>query len=409
MTWGRAQLLIAALKLNPRVAEARAVLAQSRAGLRTARELQNPVIGLATEYDLTRAAESPWLWGLATSVLTDTFASRGLRTDLAQANLRGATSDFEDALWTVRKELRSALLGVAIDTRRVALLETDVSQRSRLRQLAAARVRAGESPRAESLQAQLELTRSTAALDAARSALVQARSGLVAALGVSARALAGVAPRFEELESPQEIANDRIERLRERALLSRADLARAIADYDARELELRRQMSAQYLQVSLGPGYTYDHGIRKVSLGASIAVPLFNRNEGPIAEALAAREAAGRHAVSVQAAILAEIDAARAAYATALVALDRARAQRATSEAVVESTQRALQLDATDRPTLLAAEVSASTDRLAELDALERAQQALGALEDALRTPLAGPEVALDPIDSATKNTPERP
>jgi hypothetical protein len=36
--------------------------------------------------------------------------------------------------------------------------------------------------------------------------------------------------------------------------------------------------------------------------------------------------------------------------------------------------------------------LSASTERLAELDALDRAQQALGQLEDALRRPLAGPE-----------------
>src|SRR5690242_13417957 len=53
--WGRAQLLVAALNLNPRVAEARAVLAQSVAAQKTARELQNPTLSLSSEYDLTRA------------------------------------------------------------------------------------------------------------------------------------------------------------------------------------------------------------------------------------------------------------------------------------------------------------------------------------------------------------------
>ncbi len=82
--------------------------------------------------------------------------------------------------------------------------------------------------------------------------------------------------------------------LRSRALLSRPDLERAIADYDARELELKQQVSAQYLQAALGPGYTYDHGIRKATFNASVALPIFNRNEGPIAEAVAAPRSRGQ-------------------------------------------------------------------------------------------------------------------
>jgi outer membrane protein TolC len=391
-SWGRAQLLVAALELNPTVREARATLAQTQAGLRSARALQNPTISLANEYDVIRAEESPWLWGLATSVLIDSFASRGLRTDLAQASLRGAHADFEEALWIVRRDLRAALLANVISARRVTTLEQEERGRAEFLRLARARVTAGESPRAEVLQAELELARSTGALEDARSAVVDSRAKLAAVLGVPGTALTEIEPQFEALDAPMPVLADALGPLRERALLSRGDLARAIADYDARELDLRQQTSAQYLQASLGPGYTYDHGVRKLTLGASIALPIFNRNEGPIAEAVAAREAAGQHVLTVQAGILNDIDGARAAYSAALEALHRARAQRITSEAIAQSTRRALDVDAADRPTLLAAELSAGTERLAELDALDRAQQALGQLEDALRTPLAGPE-----------------
>src|SRR5690242_15916769 len=166
--WGRRQLLVAALDLNPKVAEARAVLAQSVVAGKTARELQNPTLSLASEYDVTRAAESPWLWGLATSFLTDTFVSRGLRIDLAAANTRAARSEFEETLWSVRKDVRSALLALQDDSRRVALLEADVTVREQLVRLAYARVQAGASARSEALQLQLELSRSRAALDDAR-------------------------------------------------------------------------------------------------------------------------------------------------------------------------------------------------------------------------------------------------
>jgi outer membrane protein TolC len=407
--WGRAQLLVAALNLNPNVAEARALLARSLAAGRTARELQNPALSLSSEYDLTRAAESPWLWGLATSVLTDTFVSRGLRIDLAAANARGASIDFEEALWNVRRDLRSALLALQIDTRRVALLEADVASREQLLRLAEARVQAGESARSESMQSRLELSRARAALDDARTTLANKRSRLAGALGVSPAALAGLDLQFEELDAPPALETGRFSMLREQALLSRADLARAIAEYDTRELELKQQMGAQYLQFSVGPGYTYDHGIRKLTLGASMALPIFNQNQGPIAEALAAREAAGRHAEAVQATVFAEIDSARQAYDAAVSALARARDQRQTSESLAQSSRRAFELDATDRPSVLAAESSANTDRLVELDALDRAQQALGDLEDALRTPLAGPERELVLRNLTTRNTSDSP
>ena len=403
MTWGRAQFLVAALELNPALAEARAKLLQVGAGERTARALQNPTVSLASEYDLSRAAESPWLWGLGTSVLLDTFRSRGLRISLAQAGLRGARADFDESIWTVRRDLRAALLGSVLTTRRIAALEADVRQRTDLLRLVRARVAAGESARADSLQAQLEVTRAAAALDAARATLIDFDAKVAAALGVPYRARAEVTATWNDLEALAPIPPTVLEPLRERALLSRADMARAIADYDAKELDLKQQASGQYLQASLGPGYTYDHGVRKLTFGASVSLPIFNQNQGPIAEALAAREVAGQHVVAAQAAILAEIEAATAVYSNALEGLQRAREQRVTSDAIAQATQREFDADATDRPTLLAAQLTASTERLAELDALDRAQQALGQLEDALRAPVSGPETSLHLFE-----TPER-
>jgi cobalt-zinc-cadmium efflux system outer membrane protein len=214
-------------------------------------------------------------------------------------------------------------------------------------------------------------------------------------MGVTDQALAEVSLSWDDLEQLPPAGANAVSELRSRALLSRPDLERAIADYDVRELELKQQVSAQYLQTSLGPGYTYDHGVRKATFNASVALPIFNRNEGPIAEAFAAREVAGKHALVVQAKILNEIDAAAAGYASALDALARTQAQRAASESLAESARQAFAADSSDRPTVLAAEVTLNTERLAELDALDRAQQALGQLEDALRTPLSGPETSL--------------
>lgn len=394
--WDRAELFLAAMELNPGLAEARAQLEQATAGVKTARALQNPTLSLATEYDLSRAAEPTWLWGIGAGFLLDTFVGRGIRVNLAQAGVRGANADFTDAIWTLRRDVRAALLATTIARRRVALLEPDVRQRTDLARLARARIEAGESARSDGLQAEVELARSRAVLEEARRALVQSRAKLAGAVGVTESALAEVSIAWDDLDQLPSVDESNLKEQRSRALLSRPDLERAIADYDARELELKQQTSAQYLQTSFGPGYTYDHGIRKATFDASIALPIFNRNEGPIAEAVAAREVAGRHALAVQAKILNEIDAAGKAYASSLESLARTRAQRVAGESLAESARRAFAADATDRPTLLAAEVALNAERLAELDALDRAQQSLGQLEDALRTPLSGPETSLE-------------
>jgi cobalt-zinc-cadmium efflux system outer membrane protein len=391
-TWGRAQWLLAALELSPALAEARAQFAQSAAALNSARAYENPTISLSSEYDTSRADESPWLWGIGTSFLLDTFLSRPQRIDLAQAGIRGAHADLSEALWTVRRDVRVALLSIVIARKRVNALEQEVQQRSELAKLARSRVRAGESARPEESQAQLELLRSQLALDDAKRAVSDAQGALAAVLGVSTQAVSEIAPRWEDLDTLQPPAQFTLGTLRDQALLSRPDLERAIADYQAADLELRRQVHQQYWQASVGPGYTYDHGIRKVTLGASFSLPIFNRNQGPIAEANAARDTAGLHAMTVQATILSEIESATTGYANAVATLDRVRAQRVAAEEGAASARRAFAADATDRPTLLAAELAVTTENAAEIDALERAQQALGQLEDALRTPLVGPE-----------------
>jgi outer membrane protein TolC len=398
-TWDRAQVLVAALQLNPGLSQARAQLTQATAGVKTARAIQNPTVSLASEYDLSRAGEPTWLYGIGTSFLLDAVVSRRLRTSIAQAGVRGAQADFTDAIWAVRRDVRAALLTVAMARRRAALLEIDARQRTELAQLAHRRVEAGESASPEAGQADLELARARAALEDARRLQVEGLSSLAVATGVSAIAFDGLNLSWDDLDQLATVDDGSLASLRDRALLSRPDLERAIADYDTKELELKHQVGAQYLQTSLGPGYTYDHGVRKATFNASFALPIFNHNEGPIAEAVAAREVAGRHILAVQATVLNEVEGATRAYTAALQALQRTREQRITSESLAQSARLALEADTTDRPTFLAAELTASTERLAELDALDRAQQALGALENALRMPLSGPETRLTPLE----------
>jgi outer membrane protein TolC len=395
-SYGRAELLLAALALNPDVAEARGHLAEASAAVRTAGALPNPTLSLALErYTQAQADSAPWLWGLSTDFLLDGGLRRRLRLQLADQGVRGARLDYAESLWKVRSAVRDALAQQRVARRQQALADRTVAAAAALEQAARQRVVLGEDEPQVALQAAQTLAQARSDQAAAAQRLAGAQAQLARAIGVPASALEGVDLRWDGFDQPTAPAPPRLDALADQALLARTDLERALVDYADRETELHQQVHDQYPQLSLGPGYTYDHGMRKLTFNASLSLPVFNQNQGPIAEARARRETAAAHVRAVQADIAGAIDAARARLAAALPALAAARAGRDAAERARAQAEHAFALGAIDRPALLAARLSALAAEQSALGALDAAWQAEAALEDALRTPLDPEEAAL--------------
>jgi outer membrane protein TolC len=350
---------------------------------------------LGSEYSLTQTAEPPWLWSVSTDWLLDVGLRRRMRGELADTQLRAARADYAEALWTTRSELRAALLSYLINEQRRAVAIRAVADQERLLALQRQRVAVGEAARGEASLVELELARARSSL--ADNSRVQATALLQIAqsLGVSVAVVKQQAFNWDDVLHIIAVDDAQLNDLREAALLSRADLERAMFDYQSRELELRQAVRQQYPQLSIGPGYMWDHGIKKATLGVSFSLSIFNRNQGPIAEAEARRTAAGEQALAIQAQVLNEIDSARDAYQLAMQTLAAVLQQSDAAEALLQQANRELSLGATDQTGVISAKVAADAQSLAVLDAVERMQQSLGQLEDALRTPLSGPEMAL--------------
>ncbi|MGO4702430.1 TolC family protein [Dyella sp. 2RAB6] len=394
--YGRGELLLAALVLNPDLAEARAHLAEADAAVRTAKALPNPSVNLALErYTQDQAGSSPWLWGVSTNWLIDTAVRRRLRADLADAGVRAARLDYAEKVWDVRRNLRAALADVLLGDRQHALADDAVTKATALQAAQEHRRALGEAMPADVLQVALVLAQARDASAAAAQRVADARARLARAVGVPVHALDGVALAWDDLESPPDPPAARLGELAAQARLSRPDLERALVDYASRETELRQQVRMQYPQISIGPGYTYDHGVRKLQFSLGATLPLFDQNQGPIAEAEARREVAGRHIETVQASIDSEIDGAAARLAAARQALDAAAHGHAAAARLQQQTATGYAHGEDDRIAVLNAQLAAVTAAQAQLTAAGQAQQALGALEDAVRTPLEGNEAEL--------------
>lgn len=117
-------------------------------------------------------------------------------------------------------------------------------------------------------------------------------------------------------------------------------------------------------------------------------MPLVNRNRGPIAQAEAAREAAGTNVLEVQDSVLHDLEEAQAGYDAALAALAWARELERGRRAEVETVRRAVQAGEEDALAEALTRAGWEASRADEVTAGSAAQTALGRLEDALEQPL---------------------
>jgi outer membrane protein TolC len=170
--------------------------------------------------------------------------------------------------------------------------------------------------------------------------------------------------------------------------VNRLDIRRALAQYAAAEAGLQLEIAKQYPDINIGPGYTYEERHSFFTVGASSTIPLFNRNQGPIAEAEARRKEAAAAFVERQAQVIARSERALAIYTATLKELSEAESLRKLQENQLQIMQQAIRSGTDIRLNLDSVQIQILILERARIDALVRAQRALGDLEDAVQKPL---------------------
>jgi len=386
--WTGADLLSAALTRNPQFIEARAKYVAALAAARAAKAAQGPSLTLTAEY----ANEAPhWGYSGSSDIPLDYGARRGTRITTANLQALQAFYDFGEAIWSVRTDLEKARIDILAANAEIETATESLQVRRQRLERVEKRIAAGQDARAVGLAAQGDLATAERRTYAARGREQAGRSALAAALGVGPEAVRDLAIGPVTLTpEDQDIAAWRRD-----AALSRRDVLKAVADYDIAENALRLEIANQYPQVSLGPGYNYDHGVTKLPFSLSLALPPWDLNRGAIAKAEADRAAAGRSLEAAQAGALAAVDAASAALAAAAQDLARARdhnlpvAQKTDADLI-----RSTDAGQTDRVDELAARGAMGDAVLDMLDARHVRALASADLEDALRR-------SFDPAETA--------
>ncbi|MBA3707629.1 MAG: TolC family protein [Planctomycetes bacterium] len=275
-----------ALTLNPGLQEQRLAIGEADAALITAGLWPNPTVGVGV-----RDGRAGILYDADILFALLRPGERSAKRAAAQAHQQATTAGIVAAEWDMVADIRRARVAVltAALIASTAVEETDL--RARAFSLVQRQHDLGEARDLDIATASWELGEAKHEQRQAESELDLARRNLDRLMGLPADydlRLTGFGEplpmSYSELPSVADLDAAVSEH--------RWDLKQLRAEYDQSEHELRLVVAKQYPQVSLGPSLSRDKDATSFGLGASIELPIFDRNQGGIRAADTKREQA---------------------------------------------------------------------------------------------------------------------
>lgn len=324
--WTVGQLGLVAIQRSLAVGAAQAEVVAAQAAQVAAARGPNPTIGLgvARNSDLDPGDSSRWSVGPNIEYLWSPVDRSRILGALAATAVAGAQGAVLEAAWAAWRAATASALDLlaareryALETAHAAALDVAVATARR-------QVAAGLAGNVE-WQA-LELDANGIRIARIDSIARVSRSGtaLAGALNLPVAALEQLSLIAVEPPPPPDYAQ-----VQRQALLMHPAVLRGLAAYDHAERALELAVAEQYPQISLNPGYLFDQGDNVWSLLGGVVVPLLGYHKAGIASAAAKRDAARARFHTVQAKVIAALQAAWGEWTATAAALSSAQALRA--------------------------------------------------------------------------------
>lgn len=400
------ELMALAVSMNPDLLAARAALGETEALLIGAKTLPNPEFGVGFGAGILGNSG----FKLDTDLLFELLRPRERdgRVGVATATIAASRADILAREYEVAAGVRRTTFEVLIAEQVTAVLDEEAGLRTRAAEIVRQRRDIGEANELDVTTAELELLEIQRDRRLAEVELDQARLALNRAVGLPPAFNLPLEQSGKSVDVPliDSVADAGVDEL---ILARRLDLQARAANYQIAEEQLRLAISKQYPKLKIGPSYSHE-GVSDnyLGIGASIEVPLFDRNQGEIAEKAAARD-------RVRAEYVADLHRLRS---EARAALSRVRALRAEiddqqqhllpllerSQSLFRGALEARELSVTD---WVSAQQRALRARRSYLDTLVAYRRALLEFEAATGKPIAT-FAPVEPVSSPSPPTPDR-
>jgi outer membrane protein, heavy metal efflux system len=280
-----ARALALTLERSPQLAAFSWDIRAAEARILQAKLLPNPEISWEGE-DFTRAgvqsATESIQNTLVLSQLIELGGKRSLRVREAQFDRRAADWDYQAKRLEVLKSTTLAFIDVLSGQRKVSLAEENVQLAEREIPVTQKKVEAGQASNVELIRTNTEVATARIELTEATHDLEAARVNLAAQWGAKTATFASVSGNLEQLRPIPSLESLKAK------LQANPELAKWGTERQKREatLNLARAEGKPDLTVDAGPRLLgASHADMTLVAGFSIPLPLWNRNQGKIAEA----------------------------------------------------------------------------------------------------------------------------
>ncbi|MDV6330647.1 TolC family protein [Asticcacaulis sp. 201] len=383
----RPTLLRFALSHDPTLTAARAALHAAEQAQKSARNLPSLSLTLTAEYSRDADPKKPWLYGGALGIPLDLGARRQARVTAADLAAVKARYALAEAAWRVRQQFQTAAVDADLAGREVGIAQSLLDRRAAYLAVLQARVNAGEDARGLAAQAALDVSGARQALAQAQANKTQAIAALAHLLDTdpaTAESLPAIALAPLAEVDPSEVTT-RIDA----ALYARADVLTAVIDYDLAENDLRQAIAAQYPDINIQPGYTWERGQVKLPLSLSLTLPPLDGNRAVINAAQSTRLAAGKTLEAVVRSTRSTASQAATAYGAGLAtARTITDSDLPAARDMAARTERMRTAGESDTTEVQLAQINATQAALSALQAERNARMDRLALEDALHQSL---------------------
>ena len=387
--WNLDRLTLAAIYYHPDIRLARAQLANAEAVAITAGQRPNPSFAITPAWISNLAGTPPWIVVSALSIPIETAGKRGYRIDRSDYLIDAARLRITDAIWQVRTRLRLAMLDVCFAQEGLRLLQHQRGFQEAINHHLQQQQRAGEIAYADRLTAEQALQQIQLNVTLAQKKLNEGKAVLAATIGVPLTALTKIELDFTDFKQVPNLQSVDSEQLKTVALHQRPDVLAALADYSAAQSAVQLEIANQYPNLQLNPGYTWNTGENRWLMGvAALQLPIFNQNEGPIAEAEAKRREAAIRVETLQLRIIAELDRAYAGVHELQTRTEAAKQFCHNRQENLRTVESLLTVGEQDAHAVATAKLELAIAERTQLDVLQESQQTIALLESALRYPM---------------------
>jgi outer membrane protein TolC len=406
--WDFSMLEMVAFYYHPDLDVARARWSGARGGIITAGERPNPGLSVAPEYNAnTSPGVSPWLLTLNLDLPVETANKRGYRIAKAKYRSESARLHLVTTAWQVRNRLRTGLIHLYALTQAESLLQRQEYVQNKGVTLLEERLTVGEISQIELTQARIATSQIQLQQKEIKKQKAEIRVEVASALGLPLKAIEKMEISFEMLNKTPLSEGLSVETLRRQALTSRSDILSSLSDYAASQSNLQLEIAKQFPDIHLGPGYMWDQTNNLWSIGLTLVLPLFNQNQGSIAEAEAHRKEAAANLLALQDRIIGEIDRASHSYRTAWSVLDAANHLLNVKHDQQQSIEALWKGGEADRLGYLQVQIEALSVEQLRLDTFIKLQDSLLQFEEALQQPLLETTNQLPSVETDLRSKPD--